>query len=329
MSAGDFHEEWEARREHERRLEELRREAGRRDGAASRRSGPAANLTALVLLPLGIAAVCAAIWGLFYWATAQESRTPEEWVQRIRNSSGYERRWALMNLAVALREDERARQRPELVVHLADFYETIPDDTAQESLDLKKYTLQALGLLGRREAVPALERWLHEETDPGVLGYVLEALGMIGDRSALPAMRPFLSHPAPFVRKYAIRWIAPFGEESDREEIARRLEDDTQDVRWNAAIALAYHYRDARAAETLARLLDREYVSKATDVPRDARPNFHHEIVSDTLFAACRAAGRLGDPEFGERLRVLLRDPSEKVRRAAGEALRELEDRSS
>jgi HEAT repeat protein len=95
--------------------------------------------------------------------------------------------------------------------------------------------------------------------------------------------------------------------------LAHGLEDPVEDVRWNAALALA-RQKDARAAPVLGQMLDRERLSKVEGLrPDQAR---------EALLSAITGAALLSDPSLQPALEKLrASDPDLKVREAAREAL--------
>jgi HEAT repeat protein len=115
------------------------------------------------------------------------------------------------------------------------------------------------------------------------------------------------------VRKTAVHALGGFATPEARAALAAALADPVEDVRWNAAIALARR-RDAAAAPVLLEVLDRAHLDGVSGMTEEQRVA--------ALVQAVEAAAVVPD----ERLRPALErlrdhDPSLKVREAARAAL--------
>jgi HEAT repeat protein len=95
------------------------------------------------------------------------------------------------------------------------------------------------------------------------------------------------------------------------------LNDNHQDVRWNAALALA-RFQDASGVEILHRMLDRKSLNSSSEINEQQK--------SEAIINAARAVALLKDSSARPLLEELkANDPDVKVRSAAIEALKEIE----
>ena len=115
------------------------------------------------------------------------------------------------------------------------------------------------------------------------------------------------------LRKSALHALGAFATEEARVALGAGLEDAVEDVRWNAAIALA-RQKDPRAAPILGQMLDREHLANV--------PGLRPDQAQEALLSAIAAASVLGDASLRPTLEKLREgDPDLKVREAARTAL--------
>jgi HEAT repeat protein len=143
--------------------------------------------------------------------------------------------------------------------------------------------------------------------------YAIWALGSIGDPAAMPDLVRLATSTDPGLRKAAVHALGAFPGEESKQALTGALSDAVEDVRWNAAIALARR-GDSAATPLLLSLLDRGYLDKVEGLRPDQR--------EDTMLQAIAVAPALADPSVREALgRLRDSDPSLKVREAARKAL--------
>jgi HEAT repeat protein len=287
-----------------------------------RRDAPERQTTPFLVLqffifPMSIVAVCVAVFVIF-GLVAGESKGAREYLSEVR-TGGANRRWqAAFELSKVLQSHkdkalEDGRFADEVV---RAFEESRSDDPR-----VRRYLAVALGRLGDRAAVPALRRAAAPAggqgtaPDPDTQVYAVWALGAIGDPAALPDLVSLAGSEDPGLRKAAVHALGVFATEEARAALAAALEDAAEDVRWNAALALARR-RDPRAAPVLLKMMDRGHlagVDGLTDAQRDD---------AITQAVAAGAFLRNESPEIRATLERLQKsDPNLKVREAAREAL--------
>ena len=268
------------------------------------------------IFPLSIVAVCVTVFVIF-GLIASEGKGPRQYLDEVRTGSANRRWQAAFELTKVLQaRKDPALKDPRFVDEaVRTFAESSGDDPR-----VRRYMALALGRLGDRRAVPALLKSAKESAangphaDPETQIYSVWALGAIGDPQAEPALAELAGSEDAGVRKAAVHALGSMPGEESRAVLARALEDRTEDVRWNAAIALARR-RDPASVPVLLEMLDRAHLSSVEGVSEAQR-------TEETLLQAVEAAGVVPD----ERLRAPLeslrdRDASLKVREAARAAL--------
>jgi HEAT repeat protein len=267
------------------------------------------------IFPMAIVAVCVAVFVIF-GLIAGESHGAREYLGEVRKG-GANRRWqAAFELSKVLQAGkDPALKDPKFAVELCQLFA----DSASDDPRVRRYLALAMGRLGDRRAVLPLREAVADEgqagrpADADTQIYAIWALGAIGDPAALPDLVRLAAGPDPGLRKAAVHALGAFPGEAPRQALLRALADATEDVRWNAAIALARR-GDPAATPVLLTLLDRGHLDQVEGL----RP----EQKEDVLLQAVAVAQALADPVVPEALRRLRdSDPSLKVREAARKAL--------
>jgi HEAT repeat protein len=281
--------------------------------------GPRATVPFLVLqfflFPLGIVAVCVAVFVVF-GLIAGESRGARDYLAEIRSGSANRRWQAAFELSKVLQAgNDKALADPKLAAEAV----TLFRESSRDDPRVRRYLALALGRLGNPEAVPELlaaarpaEKEGHT-ADPDTRIYAIWALGAIGDTGAVPELVALAGEDDPGIRKAAVHALGGFAGEETRDALRRALTDSTEDVRWNAALALARH-GDETAETVLLEMLDRAHLEMVKELSAEQR----EEAVLQAV-AAAAALPRPGVRAALERLRD--GDPNLKVREAARRAL--------
>jgi HEAT repeat protein len=267
------------------------------------------------LFPLGIVAVCVAVFVIF-GLIAGESRGAKDYLAEIRSGSANRRWQAAFELSKVLQAGkDKALSDPKFAAEVQALFR----DSARDDPRVRRYLALALGRLRSPEAVPDLLAAARppaaegQEPDADTRIYAIWALGAIGDASAVPELVTLAEDADPGIRKAAVHALGTFPGDEARAALVRALADATDDVRWNAALALARR-GDPAAQGVLLSMMDRDRLAAVEGLTADQR--------EDAVIQAVTAAAALPGPEMRvalERLRD--RDPNLKVREAARHAL--------
>jgi HEAT repeat protein len=201
---------------------------------------------------------------------AQDRRSYDEYLNEIQNGWAAKRGQSAYELSfrIADPEDDLRRQ--------ADFSKTLAlFETSKKERDpeVRRYLAVVLGHLGKAEAIEALEGALDDKDQETRLNATW-GLGRIRDRRAVPALVRMLKDDFAGERKVACFALGEVLARKDGEErspadaaaadaLNDLLGDQTVDVRWNAALALA-RLKDPRALPLLLTMLDRASLSSST-----------------------------------------------------------------
>jgi len=266
------------------------------------------------IFPMAIVAICVLVFVLF-GLVASEGRGARDYLNEVK-TGGANRRWqAAFELSKVLQAGkDPALRDPSFISEVARVF----DESAADDPRVRRYLAVALGRLGDKRAVPVLLKALEEpvggaSADPDTRIYAVWALGVIGDAEALPRLLALASHEDAGLRKAAVYALGGFASEESRAVLARALADPVEDVRWNAALALARR-GDARAAPVLLQMMDRAHLSKVTGLSEPQR--------DEAMLEAVKVAASVPDRSLREALeRLRDGDSSLKVREAARSAL--------
>jgi HEAT repeat protein len=267
------------------------------------------------IFPMAIVGVCVAVFVIF-GLIAGESHGAREYLGEVR-SGGANRRWqAAFELSKVLQAGkDPALKDPKFGTELFQLFA----DSASDDPRVRRYLAVAMGRLGDRRAVAPLREALADEgqsgrpADADTQIYAIWALGAIGDPAAVPDLERLAANPDAGLRKAAVHALGAFPGDEPKRALVAALADAAEDVRWNAAIALARR-GDPAATAVLLNLLDRGYLDKVEGL----RP----EQKDDVLLQAVAVAPALADPSVREALtRLRASDPNLKVRDGARKAL--------
>jgi HEAT repeat protein len=280
--------------------------------AEPRRLGTPFLVLQFFLFPMAIVAVCVAVFVVF-GLIANEGRGARDYLDEIRRGSANRRWQAAFELSKVLQAGkDKALADPRFVPDVLDAYTAAASDDPR----VRRYLTLALGRLHDPRAVAVLAPVARGEDatrDGETQVYAVMALGAIGDPGALPALLPLASSPDAGLRKAVAHALGSLPSDASRAALATLLHDDVEDVRWNAALALARR-GDAAAAPVLLTMTDREHMEAVAGL-NDAQRE-------EAMLEAIRASGVVPDPALRGRLeRLRASDPSLQVREAAAAAL--------
>jgi len=267
------------------------------------------------IFPLSIVAVCVTVFVIF-GLIASEGKGPRQYLDEVRTGSANRRWQAAFELTKVLQAHrDPALKDPRFVEEaVRTLKESAGDDPR-----VRRYLALALGRLGDRAAVPALLEAARDagpdggHPDPETQIYAVWALGAIGDAQAEPTLVELAKSEDAGVRKTAVHALGSFPVEAARAALVTALADTVEDVRWNAAVALARR-RDTAAVPVLLEMLDRSRLAHVQGMTDDQQV--------DALVQAIEAASVVPDPRLRPAVEALRdHDPSLKVREAARAAL--------
>ena len=265
------------------------------------------------IFPMAIVAVCVTVFVIF-GLIASEGKGARAYLDEVR-TGGANRRW---QAAFELSKVLQARKDPSLAdPAFADELVRVFAGAGTDDPRVRRYLALALGRLGDKRAVPALVQAAapsgDASADPDTQVYAVWALGAIADPAAVPTLVSLARSGDAGLRKAAVHALGSFPGEDARAALLVAVNDPVEDVRWNAAVALARR-RDPAAAPVLLQMMDRRHLSTIADLTGEQR--------EEAVLQAVQAAAVVPDPALRSALEGLRdSDPSMKVRAAARAAL--------
>jgi HEAT repeat protein len=265
------------------------------------------------IFPMAIVAVCVTVFVIF-GLIASEGKGARAYLDEVRTGSANRRWQAAFELSKVL----QARKDPSLAEPgFADELVRVFNGAGADDPRVRRYLALALGRLGDKRAVPALVQAADPRgdtpADPDTQVYAVWALGAIGDPEAVPALVNLAGSEDAGLRKAAVHALGSFPSDAARAALLTAVNDPVEDVRWNAAVALARR-RDPAAVPVLLQMMDRRHLAAIADLTAEQR--------EEAVLQAVQAAGVVPDPALRAALEDLRdSDPSMKVRATARAAL--------
>jgi HEAT repeat protein len=281
-------------------------------GAPPRQTTPFLVLQ-FFIFPMAIVAVCVTVFVIF-GLIASEGKGARAYLDEVRTGSANRRWQAAFELSKVL----QARKDPSLAEPgFADELVRVFSGAGADDPRVRRYLALALGRLGDKRAVPALVQAADPRgdtpADPDTQVYAVWALGAIGDPEAIPILVKLAGSEDAGLRKAAVHALGSFLDDAARTALLTAVNDPVEDVRWNAAVALARR-RDPAAAPVLLQMMDRRHLATIADLTAEQR--------EEAVLQAAQAAGVVPDPALRSALEGLRdSDPSMKVRATARAAL--------
>jgi HEAT repeat protein len=269
------------------------------------------------LIPLVVVALTVTVY-VGFRSLLVDNRSAQDYLSEIRNG-GSDRRWPAAYELSRLMADPKVRADRTLAPALVKAFEESKGDQ-----QVRRYLALAIGRLDPpmpAEAVANLTGAL-DDPDSETRISVIWALGSSGDPAVVPHLIPLYQGPDadPGIRKMVVYALGALPGDAQIDTLRTALEDNTPDVRWNAAVALARHNR-AEGTAVLRQMLDRGYVERT--VKRDVRQDDDQDPIADVIISGLRAAATLKDASLRPLVSTLSeQDRSMKVRQAALEALK-------
>jgi HEAT repeat protein len=286
------------------------------------------------LIPLAVVAIAVSVYVGFRSLLA-DSRSPHDYLAEIR-TGGSSRAWpAALELSAAM-SDPKARSDKQLASELVKAFA----DSRDADPRVRKYLALAIGRVDPPlppDAVDVLlasldlpekpwtpdpwsrfNGWTPEMAETRIS--TIWALSGSGDERVVARLTPLFAVPDPGVRKIVVYALGALPGTTQIDTLRTALQDDTADVRWNAAVALA-RKNNREGVPVLRQMLDRTYVEQT--VKREVRLDEDKDPIADVMISGLRAAATLKDESLKPSISALsTSDRSMKVRDAALEALK-------
>ncbi len=268
------------------------------------------ELSQFFIVPSLIVLLCVGIFLMFGLITS-EGKTAGDYLQEIRRGRGSERWLAAFELSRLLAAREPGGEDGPLTAEIV----TLLEEERDGDPTVRIYLIAALESLHHPDATTPLIDAL-SDADPNVRLHAAKALGAYeGISAAVAPLAELLHDEDPALRKVAIHAL---GRTRDRAAVAPllvRLDDSVQDVRWNAALALAV-IGDASGRGVIGEMLDRRRLDAIEGITEGQKIS--------ALINGTQAAYLLRDPQLLEAVaRLSTDDPSLRVREVALRVLEE------
>jgi HEAT repeat protein len=269
------------------------------------------------LIPLAVVAITVMVY-VGFRSLLSDNRTAQDYLTEIRNG-GSDRRWPAAYELSRLMADPKVRADRTLAPALVKAF-----DESQGDQQVRRYLALAIGRLDPPlppDAVASLTKAL-DDPDSETRISVIWALGSSGDAAIVDRLVPLYQAQDgdPGIRKMVVYALGALPGDAQIDTLRTALNDNTPDVRWNAAVALARHNRTEGVA-VLRQMLDRGYVEQT--VKREVRQDSDIDPVADVMISGLRAAATLKEASLRPVVSSLSQDDrSMKVRQAALEALK-------
>ena len=276
------------------------------------------------LIPLAVVAVTALFYLGFRMLLADE-RTAQEYLTEIR-FGGANRRWpAAYELSRLMADPEIEKTNPSLVTGLIEAFEESADDDPM----VRRYLALALGRVNvpaSPEVIDALIKGL-EDTDSETQINVIWALGSLQAEPAVAGLEQLYKSSDAGIRKMVVYALGAIPAGGDSSLLETALADVANDVRWNAAVALARHGRD-EGVSVIREMLDREHLTQAVEA--NIQADVDTDPVGDVMISGLQAAAVLQESSLRGRVEeISVSDRSMRVRQAALDALKVFGDKAS
>ena len=280
--------------------------------------------TQFFLIPLAIVAVIALFY-LGFRTLVTDERTAQEYLTDIR-LGGANRRWpAAYELSRLMADPEIEKINPSLVAGLVEAFE----ESANDDPMVRRYLALALGRVNipaSPKVIDVLIRAL-DDTDSETQINVIWALGSLQAESAVVGLEQLYKSRDAGIRKMVVYVLGAIPAGSHSSVLETALADVANDVRWNAAVALARHGR-AEGVSVIREMLDREHLTQS--VEGNVQADVDTDPVGGVMISGLQAVAVLQESSLRGRVEeISLSDRSMRVRQAALDALKVLGDKAS
>jgi len=276
------------------------------------------------LIPLAVVAVIALFY-LGFRALLTDERTAQEYLTDIR-FGGANRRWpAAYELSRLMADPEIEKTNPLLVRGLIEAFE----ESANDDPMVRRYLALALGRVNMPASPKVIDVLIQalDDTDSETQINVIWALGLLQAESAVAGFEQLYKSRDAGVRKMVVYALGAIPAGSHSSVLETALADVANDVRWNAAVALARHGR-AEGLSVIREMLDREHLTQF--VEGNVQADVDTDPVGEVMISGLQAVAALQETSLRGRVEEIgLGDRSMRVRQAALDALKVLEGKAS
>lgn len=265
----------------------------------------------LFLIPLAIVVGAVGVFYLFGKITSYQ-KTPQEYVEELQTSNSHKRWQAAYELSRFVIQGEKTTLEPDFEGKLIKIYESA-DPQEQK---LRTYLTIVLAHVGRESSAKLFEKKITSSENIEDQIYSLWALGKIGASSAVDVVVSKLNSEDPGLRKTAAFSLGFVGNSKHVPMLEKLLQDDVNDVRWNAALALAQLGSGAGKME-ISNLLNKEYLISQT-------PSLREEERNEIVISAINASLKIKYSDAAPLISTWKQSPNQRLRKLAMEATTEL-----
>ncbi|MEE8335252.1 MAG: HEAT repeat domain-containing protein [Candidatus Neomarinimicrobiota bacterium] len=273
-----------------------------------KKSGLRVIIHSFFVVPLLIAFFALIIFLVLRLLTAEPS-TARDYLNDVK-IGGNTRRWqGAFELSKILSDPQKVPNDDRFVQDMINTFEHAQHDRDER---IKYYLALAMGRTEDSRYVSTLARGL-EDKDPNTVASCVYALGLIKDTVLLDKMDLLKNHNNAQVRLQLVIALGYLGNDSAIPILLEKLQDEEENVVWDAAVALA-KLGNSSGRKILINLLDRNYFTSF--------PNIDEEEQAAAILVAIRTSVFIQNPELKKSLEVLKNgDKNFKIQEAARIAL--------
>lgn len=218
------------------------------------------------VVPFLIAVFCVLLFTAINLLT-REQRGADDFLEDIK-TGGLTKRWqGAFELSKVLANPKLVPEDDQFFRELIKVFEHSKHDDDR----IRQYLALAMGRTGKPVFVkPLLEALADEKEDN--LAAIIYALGMLGHKDAAPALYRYLDHSQARIRSITVVALGNMRDQGAIDLLREALSDPEPNVQWGAAISLA-KMGNASGKEMLLNMLDRGYWTKFPEVDAKEQTN--------------------------------------------------------
>jgi hypothetical protein len=275
----------------------------------------------LFAIPAAIVGICVGIYLLFTFFS-HDPRTPSEVLDALKTSSGHTRDILMYDFQKKVEVNKDNLAKDEMFISKVLSVSRGLRSDGQEDMKLKKLLINTLRVLSSPICTSYVLELLNSKEDEVIKSVCLDTLGAIKDPKTSEDVAKFLNNESVTLRKHAAynlgAVVSNLGANDPVRQLAvermkQRLDDKSEEVRWNASFSLARFLGDSAGAPVLRKMLDRSYLGELIK---------EEDYKSSALKSAILALALIKDKASLEKLQTIARhDPDQEVRHQAHSAI--------